>query len=292
MAETDPDSAEWGNEVPILGPDAFVCGDRSGDRFCCYVLASRTGKSKYVGMTCDVRRRIRQHNKEIKGGARATSRGGPWRYAAVLGGFADHHEALTAEWRLKRLGRAQRGAEGLLRSLGALLERSASAPGSATWTSTSAFDFRSSGLSLYVAGDMAEMAPGLEAAARGVGWAWMTSEALDPAEVAAWRPTGLFRQPPRQPGASASSCKSAGCGCKSAGGGCKSAGGGCKSAGGGCKSAGGGCEPSCNEQQTDNVSRVPRRSVGGGSARNGCCADGRERASNGKKWRTRQKWMS
>ena len=179
---THPDDAEWGNECWTAGPDCFVSADRSGDRFACYLLASSTGKSRYVGMTCDLPRRIRQHNREIKGGAKATARGGPWRIAAVLAGFADMHEALTAEWRLKRIGRGRPGPGGVLSGLEALLSVPR-ASGVWGWTSTSRYDIRAAGLSLHVAAEFAGHAPGLIEAARNVGWKACSTDAIDPSAV-------------------------------------------------------------------------------------------------------------
>ncbi len=199
----DPDVAEWGNEEVITGPGAFVGGsDRTSDRFSCYILSSSSGKSRYVGMTCDLARRIRQHNKELKGGARATARGGPWKYAAVISGFVDHHEALTAEWRLKRLGRSGRGAVAVLQGLSALLNGCLrSAGGICSWTSSSRYDLRSSGLCLHVLDDLARLAPGLAAAAEGVGWLCRRVESVDPRDVLDNMPVALFRPevPSREP---------------------------------------------------------------------------------------------
>ncbi len=45
--------------------------------FACYCLVSETGKT-YVGFTVNVDRRLRQHNAELQGGARAT-KGHTWK---------------------------------------------------------------------------------------------------------------------------------------------------------------------------------------------------------------------
>ena len=54
-------------------------------------------------------RRLRQHNKEIKGGAHATSikvvKGESWVRAAHVAGFPDWPAALQFEWRWKQLSR-------------------------------------------------------------------------------------------------------------------------------------------------------------------------------------------
>jgi len=73
-----------------------------------YLLHS-TSNATYVGATVDLEKRLRQHNKEIKGGARATSikveRGELWERACYVEGFPDWQAALQFEWRWKQLSR-------------------------------------------------------------------------------------------------------------------------------------------------------------------------------------------
>jgi predicted GIY-YIG superfamily endonuclease len=73
-----------------------------------YLLESTKGNT-YVGATVDLDRRLRQHNKEIKGGAYATSmkvaQGEVWRRACYVKGFPDWRAALQFEWRWKQLSR-------------------------------------------------------------------------------------------------------------------------------------------------------------------------------------------
>jgi hypothetical protein len=74
-------------------------------------------------------RRLRQHNEEIKGGARAThGKGGAWEICAMLSGFPDHVNALSCEWRMKcpsgRPGKRERkyqGVKGRVSSLNEIL---------------------------------------------------------------------------------------------------------------------------------------------------------------------------
>ena len=74
-----------------------------------YILATEDDSATYVGATVDPDRRLRQHNKEIKGGAKATSArvatGHQWRRLCRVTGFPDNHAALSFEWRLKSLTR-------------------------------------------------------------------------------------------------------------------------------------------------------------------------------------------
>ena len=73
-----------------------------------YLLVSTNGNT-YVGATVDLNRRLRQHNKEIKGGAHATgikvAQGESWTRAAHVSGFPDWTATLQFEWRWKNLSR-------------------------------------------------------------------------------------------------------------------------------------------------------------------------------------------
>lgn len=72
-------------------------------------LLEATNKNTYVGATVDVNRRLRQHNKEIKGGAHATGakvdKGETWRRVCYVSGFPTWQAALQFEWRWKQLSR-------------------------------------------------------------------------------------------------------------------------------------------------------------------------------------------
>jgi predicted GIY-YIG superfamily endonuclease len=73
-----------------------------------YLLESTNG-STYVGSTVNLDRRLRQHNKELKGGARMTSikvmKGETWRRHCHVEGFPDWQSCLQFEWRWKQLTR-------------------------------------------------------------------------------------------------------------------------------------------------------------------------------------------
>lgn len=56
----------------------------------------------YVGCSTDPRRRLRQHNGEIAGGGKYTSKHRPWLLMAIYGPFGNQSEALKAERALKR----------------------------------------------------------------------------------------------------------------------------------------------------------------------------------------------
>lgn len=54
----------------------------------------------YIGYTNNLYRRIRQHNREIKGGAKATA-GYKWSYVGIIANINNNIEGLQIEWRLK-----------------------------------------------------------------------------------------------------------------------------------------------------------------------------------------------
>ena len=78
--------------------------------FYVYLLLA-SDNSTYVGATVDLERRLRQHNKELTGGAHATgtkvAKGEIWIRAAHVEGFPDWQAALQFEWRWKQLTRKQ-----------------------------------------------------------------------------------------------------------------------------------------------------------------------------------------
>ena len=67
--------------------------------YVCYILKS--GNRTYNGSTNNMKRRLRQHNGEIKGGAKATRGKGPWKVYCIVTGFTDKIEALQTEWKIK-----------------------------------------------------------------------------------------------------------------------------------------------------------------------------------------------
>lgn len=76
----------------------------------CYLLYTDAGQT-YVGATVDPDRRLRQHNREISGGAKATSirvnEGLTWNRACYISNIPEWRSALQIEWRWKQLGRTQ-----------------------------------------------------------------------------------------------------------------------------------------------------------------------------------------
>jgi len=82
-----------------------------------YMLVSTDNQSTYIGATKDLERRLRQHNKEIKGGAHATgmkvATGQQWTRCCYVSGFPTWQSALQFEWRWKQITRKLHGMPGL-----------------------------------------------------------------------------------------------------------------------------------------------------------------------------------
>lgn len=88
----------------------------------CYIIGSK--KLTYCGYSNDMRRRLRQHNGLIKGGAKYTSRAGPWRILALVRGFRSQKEGLQFEYAVKHAKKCgKRGIEKRKRSLLYVLEK-------------------------------------------------------------------------------------------------------------------------------------------------------------------------
>lgn len=101
-----------------------------------YLLQSTVRPRRtYVGCTCcGVDHRLRQHNGEVRGGARQTQTARPWVVRTVVAGFRTRREALQFEFawrRVHRKGRhvySVRGRRNSLSKLCAMVRWSRNAP--------------------------------------------------------------------------------------------------------------------------------------------------------------------
>lgn len=79
-----------------------------------YLLKHKVTGRSYVGSTTNVQRRLRQHNREIVGGARSTAKGAPdWALHCWVTGFENRSQACRWE-KLVKGGRGWSGREFLL----------------------------------------------------------------------------------------------------------------------------------------------------------------------------------
>ena len=67
-----------------------------------YIIKAKTKNKFYIGYTVNLERRLRQHNREIKGGAKYTA-GFQWEYYAFFSDIDNRILGLKFEWRLKFL---------------------------------------------------------------------------------------------------------------------------------------------------------------------------------------------
>jgi len=72
----------------------------------CYIIYN--DNYSYVGITNNIKKRLRQHNCEIKGGAKYTSLIKnrlitKWNYGCYIEGFKTKNDALKFEWALKHV---------------------------------------------------------------------------------------------------------------------------------------------------------------------------------------------
>ncbi|XP_038980638.1 structure-specific endonuclease subunit SLX1 homolog [Phoenix dactylifera] len=70
-----------------------------------YLIVSSRLPKTYVGVTTNIIRRLKQHNGELRGGAKASSSGRPWVLACIIQGFKDQSEACVFESKWKGISR-------------------------------------------------------------------------------------------------------------------------------------------------------------------------------------------
>ena len=120
----------------------------------CYLLKNTYEPHKnrtYCGCTNDPKRRLRQHNNIIKGGAKYTSIFGhnTWKYMAIITGFPTKINALQCEWNLKhpenkkRVNRRYCGQIGRIKGLCLVLK-------SEKWTRNSIINNRDMDLKVWI----------------------------------------------------------------------------------------------------------------------------------------------
>jgi structure-specific endonuclease subunit SLX1 len=94
-------------------PSPLAAESTARERYFCYMLTSAVCGATYIGASTDPWRRLRQHNGELCGGARATRQNRPWRLHTVVGGFVEWRDALRFEWAWKHRPCRRRVARGV-----------------------------------------------------------------------------------------------------------------------------------------------------------------------------------
>ena len=105
-AEEEAEEEVGGEAEEEVGEE--VGGEKETPSFV-YLLQSANRRYTYVGATKNVHRRLRQHNGEIKGGAKMTTRqamrGNTWSRILYVSNFPTWQSALQFEWKWKFLTR-------------------------------------------------------------------------------------------------------------------------------------------------------------------------------------------
>ena len=124
----------------------------------CYILRNKHpqyANLTYNGSTNNPKRRLRQHNSEISGGAVYTKKApAGWEIYFLMTGFPDHQNTLSCEWRIKHTsGRPGKrpnqhcGMIGRIIGLSEVLKLD-------RWTKQCTIDNKDMNLTLYLAKDM------------------------------------------------------------------------------------------------------------------------------------------
>ena len=87
---------------PIVPTILFENIDIINNTLVCYCIRNEKKTKTYVGATNHFCRRIRQHNREIVGGAKATG-GYKWHKIILVHGFDTRHDLLSFEWHFKHV---------------------------------------------------------------------------------------------------------------------------------------------------------------------------------------------
>ncbi|XP_057976810.1 structure-specific endonuclease subunit SLX1 isoform X2 [Malania oleifera] len=69
------------------------------------ILCTNAPIKTYVGVTTNFSRRLKEHNGELKGGAKASRAGRPWICACIIQGFKDQSEACSFESKWKNVSK-------------------------------------------------------------------------------------------------------------------------------------------------------------------------------------------
>ena len=104
--EKKVDSVKGGGKEEESTEEKKSPSKKAATDYICYLLTSTNPKFKqrtYVGITNNINRRLRQHNGELVGGAKATRVGKPWKIWMTVEGFPTHISSLQFEWMWKHM---------------------------------------------------------------------------------------------------------------------------------------------------------------------------------------------
>ena len=90
-----------------------------------YLLKSTVSNRTYIGYTVNIKRRLRQHNGKLSGGAKRTRRGRPWKLVLFVSGFEFERTAMQYEFCIQHTKRYKRtsGVANKIKIMKALLKQ-------------------------------------------------------------------------------------------------------------------------------------------------------------------------
>ncbi|XP_049345940.1 uncharacterized protein LOC125810509 [Solanum verrucosum] len=92
--------------TPASNSKKFSNSKKKRSLWCVYLILSTNPPTKtYVGVTTNFSRRLKEHNGELKGGAKASRSGRPWICACLIRGFKGRSEACAFESKWKQISR-------------------------------------------------------------------------------------------------------------------------------------------------------------------------------------------
>ncbi|KAK4771693.1 hypothetical protein SAY87_032225 [Trapa incisa] len=92
--------------VQLSVPSVSTPNSKSSRLWSAYLILSTNDPIKtYLGVTSDFARRLKQHNGELKGGAKSSRSGRPWICACIISGFRSQSEACSFESKWKGLSK-------------------------------------------------------------------------------------------------------------------------------------------------------------------------------------------
>ncbi|KAG0620148.1 hypothetical protein M758_4G193000 [Ceratodon purpureus] len=95
MAEDEFDRKRTRNPEEIQATECSENDKVEGNDWCTYLILSADKRKTYLGVTANFTRRLRQHNGELVGGAKAARAGRPWSLVCTVRGFATRSEGIV-----------------------------------------------------------------------------------------------------------------------------------------------------------------------------------------------------
>ncbi|ERN14504.1 hypothetical protein AMTRI_Chr01g104840 [Amborella trichopoda] len=83
----------------------LASSSKAQSKWCVYLIISSDLSKTYVGVTVNFDKRLKQHNGELRGGAKASRAGRPWARVCTIEGFIDRSEACQFESKWKTISR-------------------------------------------------------------------------------------------------------------------------------------------------------------------------------------------